>query len=289
MLSVLPEILKEDCFALHGGTAINLFLREMPRLSVDIDLTYLLMEDRKTTLNNISKALESAKARILFTLPGVSVNHQRAVSKLLVSGNGASIKVEVNQTIRGTLEKPEKRILCQKAQEEFNAFCAVHVVQKGQVFGGKICAALDRQHPRDLFDVNYLLQAEGFNADIKTGFLFSILSSKRPIHELLNPNLNDQRLTFDNQFDGMSLESFTYRDFEAVRKLLLKTVQSSLTQSDKTFLLGFKNLEPNWSLYDFEAFPSVQWKLQNLKNLKESNPEKHRRQLGQLKKLLSDA
>ena len=288
MLSVLPEILKEDCFALHGGTAINLFLREMPRLSVDIDLTYLPMKDRQATLDHISQALESAKARILFTLPGVSVNHQRAVSKLLISGNGASIKVEVNQTIRGTLEKPEKLILCQKAQEEFNAFCAVYVVQKGQVFGGKICAALDRQHPRDLFDVHYLLQAEGFNADIKTGFLFSVLSSKRPIHELLNPNLSDQRLTFDNQFDGMSLEPFTYRDFEAVRKLLLKTVQSSLTQSDKTFLLAFKNLEPDWSLYDFEAFPSVQWKLQNLKNLRESNPEKHRRQLGRLKKLLSD-
>lgn len=196
---------------------------------------------------------------------------------------------EVNQTIRGTLEKPEKLILCQKAQEEFNTFCTVHVVQKGQVFGGKICVALDRQHPRDLFDVNYLLQAEGLNADIKTGFLFSVLSSKRPIHELLNPNLNDQRLTFDNQFDGMSLEPFTYIDFESVCKLLLKTVQSSLTQSDKTFLPGFKNLEPDWSLYDFEAFPSVQWKLQNLKNLRESNTEKHRRQLGRLKKLLSDA
>lgn len=40
LLAVLPEIAKEHCFALHGGTAINLFIRNMPRLSVDIDLTY---------------------------------------------------------------------------------------------------------------------------------------------------------------------------------------------------------------------------------------------------------
>ena len=237
LLSVLPEILKEDCFALHGGSAINLFLREMPRLSVDIDLTYLPIEDRQSSLDHISEALENAKTRVLSTLGNVSVNHQRAVSKLLVSGGGVSIKVEVNQTIRGTLEKPEKLMLCQRAQEEFNAFCAVHVVGKGQVFGGKICAALDRQHPRDLFDVDYLLKTEEFNEDIKTGFLFGVLSSNRPMHELLNPNLRDQRPAFDNQFVGMSLAPFSYRDFEAVRKLLVKTVQSSLTQSDKAYIL----------------------------------------------------
>jgi len=43
---VLPEVAKETCFTMHGGTAINLFVRDMPRLSVDIDLTYVLIEDR---------------------------------------------------------------------------------------------------------------------------------------------------------------------------------------------------------------------------------------------------
>ena len=108
------------------------------------------------------------------------------------------------------------------------------------------------------------------------------------MHELLNPNLGDQRPAFDNQFEGMSLAPFSYRDFEAVRKLVVKTVQSALTQSDKAFLLSFKNLEPDWSLYDFDGFQSVQWKLQNLKKLRESNPEKYSEQLERLKKLLSD-
>lgn len=45
LLDVLPLVSKGQCFALHGGTAINLFIRNMPRLSVDIDITYLPIED----------------------------------------------------------------------------------------------------------------------------------------------------------------------------------------------------------------------------------------------------
>ena len=55
LLSVLPMVAKENCFALHGGTAINLFLNNMPRLSVDIDLTYLPVENRDTSMDNIAK------------------------------------------------------------------------------------------------------------------------------------------------------------------------------------------------------------------------------------------
>lgn len=50
LLDVLPEIAKEDCFAMHGGTAINLFLQDMPRLSVDIDLAYVGLEVRAEAL-----------------------------------------------------------------------------------------------------------------------------------------------------------------------------------------------------------------------------------------------
>ena len=63
LIDVLPLIAEEKCFALHGGTAINLFIRDMPRLSVDIDLTYLPIEDRQTSLNNIHFALFRIKKR----------------------------------------------------------------------------------------------------------------------------------------------------------------------------------------------------------------------------------
>jgi hypothetical protein len=64
LLTVLPEVAKEKCLALHGGTAINLFVRDMPRLSVDIDLTYLPIEDRETSVNHIAEALERIKANL---------------------------------------------------------------------------------------------------------------------------------------------------------------------------------------------------------------------------------
>ena len=275
LLNVIPEVAKESCFALHGGTTINLFVRDMPRLSVDIDLTYIPIEDRQTTFKNIEDALERIKTSIERAITGVSVEHKKAISKLQISLENAQIKLEVNQTNRGLLEAPQTMELCDYAQNEFNAFCAIPTVNFGQLFGGKICAALDRQHPRDLFDVKYLLENEGFTPEVKTGFLLCLLSSNRPIAEMLDPNRIDQRLAMTNQFDGMSKEVFSYEDFENTRETLIETIHANLNDSDKKFLVGFKNAEPDWSLYDFQKFPSVQWKLQNIANLKSKNPRKH--------------
>jgi len=197
------------------------------------------------------------------------------VSKLQVSNQGFQVKVEVNQTNRGVLSDPIEYPLCEKAQDQFDAFCSIAVVPLSQLYGGKICAALDRQHPRDLFDVKYLLQNEGIIDEIKKGFLLSALSSNRPIHELLQPNLQDQRPAFENQFSGMTVEPFSYDDFEATRTDLFIHIANSWTELDKQFLIGFSKLEPDWGIYDFERFPSIQWKIQNLTRLKRDNPNKY--------------
>ena len=285
LLSVLPEVAKEACFALHGGTAINLFVREMPRLSVDIDLTYIPLEDRATSFENINKALARIKENIEAIVLNAKVVPKPNELKLQISNGQAQIKLEVNQAMRGTILPPIKMTLCEKAQVEYDTFCEIDVVPSGQLYGGKICAALDRQHPRDLFDVKYLLKNEGFTDKIKTGFLFGLLSSKRPIHELLSPNLIDQRSAMANQFAGMSHEPFTYEDFETTRSLLIRTIHKNLTDTDKDFLLGFENGTPDWNLYDFEDYPAIQWKLQNLRKLKETNPDKHSEQLKKLKSI----
>jgi predicted nucleotidyltransferase component of viral defense system len=288
LLAVLPEVAKENTFALHGGTALNLFVRDMPRLSVDIDLTYLPIEDRGTTLKNIALALERIKVNIEKAVAGVKVDHQQEIGKLQISIPGAAIKLEANLVKRGTLTAPVKMQLCEKAQNEFEVFCTIDVVPLGQLYGGKICAALDRQHPRDLFDVKYLLENEGFTDEIKEGFLLNLLSSARPMNELLTPNFQDQKLAMENQFTGMSEEPFTYEEYEKVRRQLVSTIHKSLNDQDKKFLLSVKNLTPDWSIYDFERFPSVAWKLHNLKNLKDSNPEKHEKQYQDLKKKLEE-
>lgn len=287
LLNVIPEVAKEERFALHGGTAINLFVRDMPRLSVDIDLTYLPIEDRATSLSNISNALERIKQSIEARLESVRVVHQQDKSKLQVSSQGSNIKIEVNQTMRGALSAPSVMPLCDSTQEEFDVFCEIAVVPMGQLYGGKICAALDRQHPRDLFDIKYLLESEGFSDEIKEGFLLCLLSSDRPVHEVLFPNRQDQRLAMTNQFTGMSKEEFSYSEFERVRENLIQTIHTSLTATDKQFLLQFNDAEPNWSVYNFEKFPAVKWKLQNLSKLKTDNPEKLAEQLELLKRQLN--
>ena len=286
LLSVLPEVAKEACFAMHGGTAINLFVREMPRLSVDIDLTYVPIEDRAASLAHIGAALERIKANIEKVVPKVHVTHRQDIGKLLIAAQGVDVKLEANLVARGTLDDPIKMRLCAKAQHDFDAYCAIPVVPLGQLYGGKICAALDRQHPRDLFDVKYLMANEGFSEQVKKGFLYCLLCSDRPINEVISPNFQDQRSAMANQFAGMSDEEFSYEEYENVRTKLVKTVHESLTKEDKQFLLSVKDVEPDWSIYDFERFPAVAWKLQNLQKLKEANSRKHREQYEALKQKL---
>jgi predicted nucleotidyltransferase component of viral defense system len=287
MLMVLPEVARETCFALHGGTAINLFIRNLPRLSVDIDVTYLPIEDREKSLTGIVAALIRIEANIRRVIPGVKIRLEQEKLKLQISRDEVQIIIEVNQMIRGCIAEPERRELCDHAQEMFDAFCAIRIVPKAQLFGGKLVAALDRQHPRDLFDVRYLLREESINEEIKVGFLFSLLSSNRPMNELLNPNKLDQRKALENQFEGMSREPFSYEEFEETREELIQAIKYTLTKADQEFLISIKSLKPDWTVYDFEKFPSIQWKLENLKNFKAKNPSGYEKALAKLTELLS--
>jgi predicted nucleotidyltransferase component of viral defense system len=286
LISVIPEIALESRFALHGGTAINLFDRDMPRLSVDIDLTYISIEDRVTSFKNIAEALIKIKSNIEKRLQGSRVEHKMELHKLLVSHNDAMIKIEVSQIVRGLLGAVTEKILCKKAQEQFDTFCSINIVSNGQLYGGKVCAAMDRQHPRDIFDVKQLLLKEGFTKEIKEGFLFRLLSTDRSIQDVLFPNLQDQQLAMTNQFAGMSEEQFNYEEYEFIRETMVKTVQASITEEDKLFILGYKNCKPDWLIYNFEAYPSIKWKQQNLEKIKTTNPAKHKELYDSLKRKL---
>jgi predicted nucleotidyltransferase component of viral defense system len=286
LLKVLPEVSKEKKLALHGGTAINLFVRNMPRLSVDIDLTYIPIESRKVSLENIHQSLENISARLNKVLPEANIHHKQEIGKLLISNHEAEIKLEVNLVGRGILGEAQKKMLSDKTAEEYEAFVSIQVVPFGQLYGGKICAALDRQHPRDLFDIKYLLENEGLSREVMIGFLLALVSNERPMHEVLNPNLLDQTKAMDNQFTGMTYQNFDYDDFEEVRCRLVASVNKNLAAEDKKFLMSVKNLNPVWEIHDFEKFPAVRWKLQNLEKLQKSNPQKHKKQADLLQKHL---
>lgn len=186
--------------------------------------------------------------------------------------------MEVNDVKRGIIAPPVELPLCDLAQEDFGVFCKARIVPLSQLYGGKITAALDRQHPRDLFDVSLMLDYIKDFDQIKRGFIFCLLGSDRPILESLNPNFNDQRNALTNQFEGMSSTPFTYEQYEATRRRLVEYINHHLTPTDKAFLLGFEDGTPDWdaSEYrDFQHYPSIQWKLLNIRKLKGKNPQKH--------------
>ena len=173
LIEVIIFVAKQHCFAMHGGTAINLFVCDMPRLSIDIDLTYLPIEDRQTTLGNINEALRQIKDSIENKISNSRVRHIPESGKLIIHRDHVEIKIEANLIKRGTLSEAIKMPLCNKAQAEYGIFAAMPIVPLGQLYGGKICAALDRQHPRDLFDIKVLLEQEGFSDRIREGFYFA--------------------------------------------------------------------------------------------------------------------
>lgn len=153
LLRVLPSVNKEEVFALKGGTAINFFVRDLPRLSVDIDLTYLPVNDRETALIDIGKALFRISERVEKAIPGVRAFSQKdhefdIVAGLLIRRGDATIKVEPNRVLRGSAFPTETKSLCQKAQDLFELSIEARTLSFEDLYGGKACAALDRQHPR---------------------------------------------------------------------------------------------------------------------------------------------
>ncbi|MDL2283004.1 nucleotidyl transferase AbiEii/AbiGii toxin family protein [Odoribacter sp. OttesenSCG-928-G04] len=290
LLDILPEVAKEEVFALHGGTAINLFCLNMPRLSVDIDLTYIpFSENRDLDLQNIRSALKRIKERLSQRMPALRFPDPIRADeelKLICETPDAMVKIEVNQINRGIIAEIETIALCDKAQELFDQFCEVRIVSPKQLWGGKINAALDRQHPRDLFDVKNLIDEIGFTSDIKEGFIFFMLCGKRPMHELLSPHPIDQSTVFESQFEGMTDNSFGHEEYERTRELLIKMVNESLTTEDKEFLLAFAKGEPNWSKVDYSNFPAIRWKMLNIKKLKESKLQKFEEQVEVFERVL---
>ncbi len=238
LLRILPFVTDEECFAVHGGTAINLFVKNLNRLSVDIDVTYIPLEDRTSSLNHINEALMRIADRVRRSFRDIRIIPRLDICKITCERHGCQVKIEVNQTKRG-LVCGEARLysLCEKAQSLFGMEVDARIVSLPQLYGGKISAALSRQHPRDLFDVRHMdvpLSA------VKDGIIFCLLGSDRPIHESFSPNFIDQREAMENQFVGMSDIPFSYEEFEMTRNNLIKGVSDIMTEADKRFLVGFE-------------------------------------------------
>jgi predicted nucleotidyltransferase component of viral defense system len=294
LLDIMPSIGKEKVFALHGGTAINLFEMDMPRLSVDVDLTFIpFTNDREYDIVCIRQGISRIKANISTHFKNIKFldeNRANEELKLICAKDDVFVKIEVNQINRGIINETRMLRLSQKAQEYFDTYCQIQVVSFGQLWGGKMNAALDRQHPRDLFDMQNFYQHYTITDEIKRGFLFFLLCSKRPIHEVLQPKYIDQRNVLINQFVGMSDTPFSCEDYENIRQKHITFINNSLADIDRDFILSFAKGEAKWNEnYNFEKHPPIKWKLLNINKLKESNPDKFLQQIEILEQTLKNS
>lgn len=218
LLRVLPLVAEEQCFALKGGTALNLFLRDMPRLSVDIDLVYLSNEPRDEALAHCREALGRIRDRVNQRLPGCICTNRMTREddlKLVIQQGRIQVKVELSPVLRGTVHPSEERDVSERVEEEFG-FASVPVVSVPDLYGGKICAALDRQHPRDLFDIKLLLENEEITRELFEAFLVYLISHPRPLAEVLSPNWKSLEDVYNNEFLGMTREEVVLEELEAV-------------------------------------------------------------------------
>lgn len=278
LLRTIPLVAEEDCFALKGGTAINLFIRDMPRLSVDIDLTYLPVQPRDKSLKAIDAAMTSISDRIIKTIPGVRVTPSKAEGatlKLLLRTDGAQIKIEVTPVLRGCVYEPELRAVSAAVEEAFG-FAEMNVVSFADLYAGKIVAALDRQHPRDLFDVRDLLANEGISDDIRRAFIIYLLSHGRPMSEVLAPTRKPIKEEFLRGFEGMTEKAVALDDLVAVREEIIQIMVGGMPKDHRAFLMSFKRGTPGWPLLgvpEAASLPAVKWRQQNLDKLAKDKRE----------------
>ena len=280
MTRVAPLVFFDDTFALKGGTAINMFVRDMPRLSVDLDLVfpdYAL--PREEALRRINSAIRESVTRLKkqgFGTHAVA-SKDAGETKLFVRREGLEIKIEVNFVLRGTIHPVRVASLSPTARETLQADLEVPVVSLDDMYGGKLVAAMDRQHPRDLFDVLQLFAHEGITAGIRRAFVIYLASHNRPVHEVLFPQLRDIRNDYENNFAEMTEEPVALNLLVAARERMVRELQQGLSAKERRFLLSLVAAEPEWSVLGvehLEQLPGLRWKLQNLAQLRKTNARK---------------
>jgi predicted nucleotidyltransferase component of viral defense system len=277
---VAPLVLVDDTFALKGGTAINLFVRDLPRLSVDIDLVFAdYRVTRKDALNRINEAIRQSVTRL--KKQGFQTRAQTTAdageTKLLVRDGKVEVKVEVNFILRGTVRPVQRAALTARSREILEADLEIPVVSLEDLYGGKLVAAMDRQHPRDLFDVLQLLEHEGITPGIRRAFVVYLACHNRPVHEVLFPAVHDIGETYQREFLGMMVDPAELEALLATRERMVQELPRALTAEERRFLLSLVQAEPDWSLLSIphlDQLPGVRWKLQNLERLRASAPRK---------------
>ena len=290
MLEVAPEVFASGRVAMKGGTALNFFVQDLPRLSVDIDVVFVPHQTpRDTALAEIANELSALQTRINRRGIRAELTSSKTgdETKLFVRRDRIEVKIEINHVFRGTLLPVETRSLTKTASDLFTTALAVLTLAVAELYGSKLVAAMDRQHPRDLFDVHGMFQRFGLTPEIVECFVGYIAGHNRPVHEVLGSRDIDLARPFDNEFAGMERLPVSLRVLEEARIRLRRELAVALTADHKRFLIGLVAGQPPWEAMQcrhLAELPAIQWKLQNLARLKRTNAVKFQAQADELQR-----
>ena len=282
---------KEPLFALTGGAALNFFAQPLPRLSVNIDLAYCPLDEQEPALAAMRSGLQHLTQVLCARLSGAQCEHTQheAGDHLLVRHNGVTVKVEPGGFVRGAVFPTETRRLCQEARLAYKTTVSARCLSEADLYGGKICAALDRHHPRDYFDLLPLKRRGVLDEKIRKAFLAYALSHPRPLAELLDPHPPPMKEKLRAELSDMTHEPVSMKTLEHVRTWILQAIRTGLTPDERWFLRSVEAEEPIWALAGLPAhvphLPAVRRKLQNMAELRQ-HPEKHKESLAKLEKSL---
>lgn len=272
LIRLIPRVAEEDCFALKGGTAINLFVRDMPRLSVDIDLTYLPLADREQSLRDIEAALKRIGDKVKKDNPAIVVTEsapqtQDRTNKLVLrTPDRVQVKIEVTPVLRGSVFEPVRATVSARTESLFG-FAEAKVLSFADLYAGKVMAALDRQHPRDLFDIHLLLQNEGLTKELRTAIVVYLVSHDHAPQSLLTRSPRDVAHEYAHGFQGMTDTYVDIKTLLAAYAALVDDVVANMPEDHKQFLLSFYRRSPDWErlgVPGVNALPAVKWRELNL-------------------------
>jgi predicted nucleotidyltransferase component of viral defense system len=295
LLNIAPDVFANDIFAMKGGTAINLFVRDMPRLSVDIDVVYTpLQTSREEALQAIRHELEAIADRVgRLGLTARKIHSQELDdTKLLIDSAEAEaqVKVEVNVVFRGTVLPVERCPLSAKTANMFSVALELPVLAPAELYGSKLVAAMDRQHPRDLFDVLQMFDSTGLTDAVVECFVVYLAGHNRPIHEVLFGNEKDIAYEYHHHFAGMTVEAISLDQLLETRTRLREALAQKLTAKHKQFLIGLVRAQPDWALLQCPhaaELPALRWKLLNLQTFRQRRPADFEKQAVTLETLLA--
>lgn len=278
LLAVAPAVFANDLFAMKGGTAINLFVQDMPRLSVDIDVVYHPWRgSREEALSAITGELAAIAQRVapLGVQARLVRGKEPGESKLIVENETSQVKIEVNTVFRGTVLQVERQQLCSRTRDLFGMEFEAPLLARDELYAGKLVAALDRQHPRDLFDVWRLFESGGLSEGMVECFVLYLAGHNRPPHEVLFGNDKDIAAEYERAFVGMTDVDCSLQTLLATRARLRHELPQWLTEAHRRFLSGLVRAEPDWSQMRCEhasQLPALRWKLANLEAFRQRRP-----------------